>query len=46
MALAERLGKSLAEVDALTFEEVRLWRAWWDMRREADAQARPGRGMK
>lgn len=40
MALAERLGKSLAEVDALTFDEVRLWRAWFDMRRDAERAAR------
>lgn len=44
MALAERLGKTLAEVDGLTMVEVRLWRAWFDLRRDAERAARRGRG--
>lgn len=38
MALALRLGRTLAEVQALTAEETRLWAAFFE-RRRSDGRA-------
>lgn len=44
MALGERLGRTLGEIEALSLEEVRLWRAWFELRQDETRAARRGRG--